>query len=288
MINWVPIADRLPEEYKPVFLIKFNNHSISEADIGYLLTSDDGKEQGFFVDNDEKVLKLHARHSWSYINENNLGMPDLLDDQLEPFVHLFLERLRLFDEKFRRMASWMIRSGNGSYALDYYISGILNRSLSLIYGFETLIVSRNFIAAAHLVRPHLDNYLRLNAAWLSKKPHDFAYKVWMGEQVGNIKDRDGNLMRDKYLKEKATERYPWMKNVYDETSGFVHFSAKHIRNATSFVKRQDEYFLQTFIGKTDNDVSNEHKIEAIIGMIETCNAIADAVFGWIDTKRIKG
>jgi hypothetical protein len=153
----------------------------------------------------------------------------------------------------------MIKSGNGLYAIDFYISGIISRSLSLIYGFETLILSRNFVAAAHLVRPHLDNFLRLNAVWLTKDPHDFAFKVWKGEQVGNLKDRDGNLMKDWYLKDKATEHYPWMKNVYDETSGFVHFSNKHIKNATSLVKREDEGILQTFLGKTDNNVSNEHR-----------------------------
>lgn len=180
----------------------------------------------------------------------------------------------------------MIKSGEGIYPLDFYVSGIVSRSLSLIYGFETLIISHNYIAAAHLVRPHLDNFMRLNAAWLTENPHEFANKVWKGEHVRKLKDRDGKLMNDRYLKEKATERYPWMESVYDETSGFIHFSNKHIKSTMSLSDEDD--MIETFLGKTDNKVSNKNKLEAIMCMVETCNAIAEAIFGWIETKRIKG
>ncbi len=285
MLNWVKLSDNLPEEFKPVFLIKNETDRLGDADIGHLMISDDGLQQGFLVDNDTKVLKLHARHSWLYLEEKTFFVPDLPDIQLEPTVLDFLNRLRFFDEKLRRLSFWMIKSSQGPYALDYYISGIVSRALSLIYGFETLIVSRNYVSAAHLVRPHLDNFLRLNAAWLSDKPHEFATKVWKGEQVGNLRDREGNLMKDWYLKKKASELYPWMKNVYDETSGFVHFSNKHIYNATSLSEQAET--LQTFLGKTDNNVLNKNKLEAIMCMTETCNALCSSIYGWITTKRLK-
>jgi hypothetical protein len=286
MLNWINIAEKLPEEDKPIFLIKNESDNINIADVGYLLTSDDGKEKGFFVDNNMKVLKLHARTSWMYVEEKTFFVPDKPDKELEPTVLEFLSKLRFFDEKFRRLSYWMIKSGEGIYPLDFYVSGIVSRSLSLIYGFETLIISHNYIAAAHLVRPHLDNFMRLNAAWLTENPHEFANKVWKGEQVRKLKDRNGKLMSDRYLKDKATERYPWMESVYNETSGFIHFSNKHIKNAMSLTNEED--VIETFLGKTDNNVSNKSKLEAIMCMVETCNAIADSMFGWITTKRIKG
>lgn len=286
MLNWIKISERLPEESKPIFLIKNESDNINMADVGRLLISDDGTEKGFFVDNKMKILQLHARSFWMYVEEKTFFVPNKPDEELEPTVLDFLSRLRFFDEKFRRLSYWMINSGEGIYPLDFYVSGIVSRSLSLIYGFESLIVSRNYIAAAHLVRPHLDNFLRLNAAWLTKNPHEFANKVWKGEQVNKLKDRNGVFMSDRYLKDKASERYPWMNSVYTETSGFIHFSNKHIKNAMSLTNKED--IIETFLGKTDNNVSNKNKLEAIMCMVETCNAIADAMFGWIETKRIKG
>lgn len=185
------------------------------------------------------------------------------------------------------VAACMIKSGKGLYALDYYILGILNRSSSLIFGFETLIKSSNFVSAAHLIRPHLDNYLRLLAAWLVEEPHVFAKNVWAGASIRNIKDRSGKKMTDAYLKEKASEEVHWIENVYNETSGFVHFSNKHILNATTLSSETENTF-RTFIGKTDNQVSYHSKLESVIVMIEISNAILNRIYGWIETKRIKG
>lgn len=286
MLHWIKIADKLPEEKKPVFLIKQEHDNVSESDIGYLVINEEGIK-GWFIDNDFKVFKLHSRSAWMYLEEKTFFVPDVEDDKLESTVLDFLERLKFFDTKLTRLSFWMIKSGKGLYPLDYFISGIVSRSLSLIYGFETLLVSRNYVSAAHLVRPHLDNYMRLHAAWLVSNPHDFARRVWNGESIGKIRDRDNKLMKDWYLKEKVTQHHPWMEAVYNETSGFIHFSNKHIANATS-VSSEEQMTLNTFIGKTDNNVSNTHKLEAIMCMIEITNCIVDAIFGWLDTKRIKG
>jgi hypothetical protein len=180
----------------------------------------------------------------------------------------------------------MMKSGEGVYALDFYVTGILNRSLSLLYGYETLLLSSNFVAAAHLVRPYLDSYLRLSSAWLVDDPHDFAKEVWKGVAVRKIRDKDGKLMSDAYLKSKAVVDFPWMGDVYDETSGFIHFSNKHVGNATRPGKK--ELTFTTYIGKTDNEVSDVSRIEAVACMIEISNAIARLIYGWIETKRIKG
>lgn len=58
-------------------------------------------------------------------------------------------------------------------------------------------------------------------------------------------------------------------------------------NATSLSTEKVDS-LVTFIGKTDNNVSIQSKLEATICMIEISNCIVSQIFGWIDTKRIKG
>ncbi|RQO75257.1 hypothetical protein DBR43_07815 [Pedobacter sp. KBW06] len=284
MLHWVKITEQLPEEQKPVFLIKEESQNIKHADIGCLVTSDDGKLQGFHIDNDTKVVKLEARFAWMYLEEKSFFVPDLPDAELEPTVLDFLERLAFFDKKLTRLSAWMVQSGQGLYHLDFYITGIVSRSLSLINGFETLVKSRNYLSALHLVRPHLDNFMRLHAAWLCNDPHDFAFRVWKGEQVQKIRDKDNKPLKDWYLKEKVSELYPWIANVYNETSGFIHFSNKHIAGA---VNTKDEN-LTAYISKNDNNIPNKDKLETIMCMIEITNCIANHIFGWIDTKRIKG
>lgn len=152
---------------------------------------------------------------------------------------------------------------------------------------KLLIKSANYVTAAHLVRPHLDNYLRLYAAWLVDNPQDFAKQVWAGTLVLKIKDKNGAPMTDAHLKSKAVKDYPWMEDVYNETSGFVHFSDKHIANATSLSKEK-ERTLETCISETDNNVTNQSKLEAILCMIEISNCIAQLIFGYVYTKRVKG
>lgn len=289
LLRWTSIEDDLPAsgEYY-VLLCMEPTDEILKIDFGILLTNEEG-EQGWFIGNEVKVISVPSRKYWTYVEEIDLSIPEFKNgDFPSSLVDHFIKKLQLFDKKFQIIAAKMINAGKGLYPLDYFISGILNRSSSLIYGFETLIRSSNYISAAHLIRPHLDNYLRLSAAWMVNKPHDFASAVWKGEEIRKIRDSQGNLMTDNYLKKKAVEEYPWMKDVYEETCGFIHFSYKHIRNATTLSKKEEEHSLITFIGKIDNNVSNKNRLEAIICMIEISNCITKLIAGWIETKRIKG
>lgn len=287
MVTWNDIKDMVPQENEAVFLCKEPENDIKNAELGHLITSKEGF-LGWYTGDIERVLKLEARKYWIFVVEKELTVPATnSDEELGAMLEVFFEKLSFYEGKFQKLASWMIQSGKGIYPLDYFISGILSRSLSLIYGFETLIKSSNYISAAHLVRPHLDNYLRLFAAWLVSDPHKFAMQVWEGKAVRKLKDRDGKLLTDAYLKEKAKEEHVWIEDVYNETSGFIHFSNKHIINATKLSSRKDRT-LSTFIGKVDHEVSNHNRLEAIICMIQISNCIAEMIFGYIDTKRIKG
>jgi hypothetical protein len=291
-MKWYNIDENeFPELDEPVLLAKKpTTDLINECRLGRLILEDNTNEKGWFVDNDIAVIQLASRKYWAKLIETPIGIPKTENQEiLKDFLEGYMGVLGGYEKKFQMLAACMIKSGKGLYGLDYYISGILNRSSSLIYGFETLIGSANFLSAAHLVRPHLDNYLRLSAAWLVKEPHTLATNVWKGDVIRKMKDRDGKFMTDAYLKDKATIDYPWIADVYEATSGFIHFGEKHIRNATSLTKDPDKKeSLTTFIGKFDNQVSYESKIEATIGMIEISNCIAKQVYGWIETKRIKG
>lgn len=289
-MKWYNVEEGdFPELDEPVFIAKQPTEDfVKECRLGRLVLEDNTQEKGWFVGNEMQVITLNSRQYWTPLLSE---IPDITiigdEDILRETLDNCIRSLRLFEKKFQKLAACMATSGNGLYFLDYFVSGVLNRSLSLLYGFETLLETANFLAAAHLVRPHLDNYLRLSAAWLVQDPHGFAANVWQGGIIRKMKDRDGKWMTDNYLKEKAAEDYPWMVDVYEATSGFIHFSDKHIANATTS-NLEDDPRLMTFIGKVDNKVSYGSKLEATLGMIEISNCIARQVYGWIETKRING
>jgi len=199
-------------------------------------------------------------------------------------INLRLDHLESSEETFKNLSTQMMEPGKDLFPLDMLEVGVINRSLSLLTGFATLIRTDNYIAAAHLARPHLDNFLRFYASWLVDNPHDFAMDIFRGIRIDKMKDRDGNLLRDSYLVEVASKEYPWMQNVYKQASGFIHLSRKHVFTSTS-IKDKEESTVEFRIGKQDKYVPEESKIEAVECMIEITKCIIKLLEGWIWTKR---
>lgn len=284
---WHHINILLPTFSTPVILNKDESSSFENSRLGRLTLDDYEINLGWFVDNEIHVITLESRPYWCNLLDIDVKFQTLEEIEISNFkLDNFYNKLSLLESKIIFMSRAMVQSGNGTYMLDYYISGILNRSLSLLYGFETLIKSGNYIGALHLTRPHLDNFLRLFASFLVNKPHDFAKEVWRGVPINKIKDRNEKYMKDVYLKQEASKEYPWVFELYEELSGYIHFSNKHISNSTTIDK--DKQHLITFIGKSDNQISDQERIKAINDMILITNCIIERVYGWIETKRIYG
>jgi hypothetical protein len=169
------------------------------------------------------------------------------------------------------------------YPLDFLSNAVINRSLKLIFGFTTLLKDENFIAASHLVRCHLDNIIRFSASWIVNDPHDFATKVIDGIQIDSLKDKNGELMKDWYLRNLLNEEYPWITNVYKQSSGYIHFSNKHIYNSIQSIDSKKRT-MQFSFSKKDKDVDENLKIEAIQCMGEITEILLDYLNGWYYTK----
>lgn len=169
------------------------------------------------------------------------------------------------------------------YPLDFLSNAIINRSLKLIFGFTTLLKDENFIAASHLVRCHLDNIIRFSASWIVNDPHDFATKVIDGIKIDTLKDKKGKLMKDWYLRNLLNEEYPWITNVYQQSSGYIHFSNKHIFNSIQSID-SNKRIMQFSFSKKDNDIDENLKIETIQCMGEITEILLDYLNGWYYTK----
>lgn len=175
-------------------------------------------------------------------------------------------------------------SGN-LFPLDILAIAALNRSLCLSKAFDALIGQLNLLAAAPLLRLQLDNAMRLYAATLVEDPHVFATQVFKGSQIRKLKDKSNCYMTDNYLACQLSKLFPWVKDVYDNTSGYIHLSDKHIWNAM----RNDATSTQTtaFSMKvTDEDAFVPESIynEAVEAYLEVTKVIYIFLDDWVFTK----
>jgi len=203
---------------------------------------------------------------------------DIMNDKVEEE----LKKLEAQETRILELGKIMLSTSH--YPIDFLASAVLDRALHLIFGFTSLVRGENYITACHLVRCHLDNVIRFSAAWLVDDPHKFAEKIMSGKRIDKMKDRDGNYLKDSYLKDILNDENPWVNNVYKETSGFIHLSRKHI--FTSSKLGSEEGTIEIRISKKDNFVPDSARIEATRGMNEITNLLCHFIEDWIWTKNI--
>lgn len=205
-----------------------------------------------------------------------------MEQQPEEVVQL-LSKIDEIEQRMKEYSKQLLAPGSVMFHVDQYTIGIINRVLSISYGFTTLIRSCNYIAALHLVRPYLDCYIRYFALWQVDTPHEFVINVMKGDRIDQMKDKSGQLMSDKRLVELASEEFPWMQNVYTHGSQFIHFSQKHILTSGK-VKDAENRILEGRISKYDKYVPIESKVEASSCMLAISDALFSLIEGWIWTK----
>ena len=126
------------------------------------------------------------------------------------------------------------------YLGHFVFAAIVDRTLSNIHGFLKLCEEKNFLCAASILRQQIDTAMRANAFSLVTDRNELAEKIFSGVRFSKIVDADGKKMQDFYLRGRLAEKYPWIEQVYEETSGTVHFSEKHILSAISDVNKTGE------------------------------------------------
>jgi hypothetical protein len=193
-----------------------------------------------------------------------------------------VQTLRASKEAHLDTGMYMLKEGD-LFPLDLLAVATLNRSLCLIAGFTILIESKNFISAAPLFRMQLDNCLRFSAAWMVEEPHDFARQVLHGVQIRRLKDRGGRFLTDRHLVEQLAIEHPWVKSTYEQSSGYVHLSDKHIFNCMTLTSLE-ERSVSLKIGEGDNELSDALYLELVIAFIEATNLLLRFAHGWAFTK----
>ena len=132
------------------------------------------------------------------------------------------------------------QTGGKLYAMDMLVLGVVKRTLSSNHAMQLMVRNWNLVAARTLLRTHIDTGLRLSAAWLVDNPDDFAKKVLDGTQINRL-SHGKEKMHDSYLISKLSDEHPWLKEVYDNLSGYVHFSNSHVTSSLLDIREDGKF-----------------------------------------------
>jgi len=158
---------------------------------------------------------------------------------------------------------------------------VLKRSLSLVFGYTSLIRSSNFVSAVPLIRMQIDNLLRFRAAFLAPDINEFVASVIEGTEIRDLTDTKGHKMTDRYLQTQFAAEYPWLENLYRSTSGYVHLSDAHFANAIRAKPGGEQGQIEAYIGPDDKMISPEIYAQATEDMIRATYELLSFMEAWV-------
>lgn len=162
--------------------------------------------------------------------------------------------------------------GSPTYVLDWVLMAAVKRTLSLSAGLHSLVVAKNMVCARALLRMQLDTVSRLMAYTYVENPHQVASEILKGKQLNQFKSKDGEKLRDGYLVDRLTADYPWVRSVYDATSGYVHFSEQQIFDSIASLGGDEERTIN-FVLTHEDDKFAEASWEEVVACFNHLTAI---------------
>lgn len=205
-----------------------------------------------------------------------------MQEEIDNLLNGLEEKIKFLTQ----LAKVSLLTPSGFYTFDIFVNGLLNRSVNLLKGFITLIREKNFIAAAPLVRLHLDSLLRLYAPQLiDYNIDDFALKVIGGTAIRQLKDKDNQRMTDARLVEKISkhENFNWITKVYNTGNAYVNYSDQLIF-ASIKTKVMQERTINFTVGQHDEFIPLSEKHGAVHWMHEITDGLVFFIDSWVKQK----
>ena len=109
-----------------------------------------------------------------------------------------IEELRKLREIGKLIAAGII--GQSLLKEDFFFCAATDRCMHLIDGFSSMLQERNLTCAGALLRLQLDNCMRTYAAFIAADKDAVIDCVISGNRIDKQKSKDGNLLKDVYLK----------------------------------------------------------------------------------------
>lgn len=196
-----------------------------------------------------------------------------------------IERLRRLREQLKHLGLEILNAGNKSiYPLDMVIIGIIKRCLSISSALEKVVLDWNMTCARALLRMQLDTVLRFSAFWLSSNPHDMANNVIAGKQINKMRDADGEQMTDSYLAKKLGKDFNWVPKVYKYTSGYIHFSERHLFDTIKYLDEVNRT-INFVISEQDDNFPEFSWIELVDCATDCMQITMNYLEGYLLSKR---
>jgi len=195
------------------------------------------------------------------------------------------EKLDTYFDKLKKAGKDAVENTNMGM-IDFFIIGVVKRSLDLVDGFILTISNWNLICAAPIIRMHLDTLLRLN--YISKVPPKEADKLILhimnGEPLNKFKDSEGKGLNDTRLRKYLKDVFPWIDNVYKQTSKFIHFSERHMF-VPVYSTNNEKRIVNFAIHKGSHNVKEEQITEYYNVFIIITDSIIKFINSWGERKR---
>lgn len=201
---------------------------------------------------------------------------------------LLKEVQNLRDEHGKRGTMLLIASDGLLFPCDVLAFTVLERSLNLIKGFDLLLTNRCYTTGMGLLRMQMDNVLRFNGVINVKDPNDVALQMYHGTPLRKIKDDDGQNMMDARLMELLAVGNPWVEQVYELSSGYIHLSDQHFHHFLNRSPKGPDGVRDLFIGDEDEFVPAEDKAQLIKAFAVLTRAILKLVDKWIAERHKYG
>lgn len=196
-----------------------------------------------------------------------------------------LEIIKAIEDELLRKSSALISNGQPVYVVDFFVLGGIKRGLAVAAGFRSMLESRNFTCAAALLRMQIDTAARIFALSYVSDPEDLGKKMTAGERFDKQKDRNGDRLRDAHIVKRLAVRFPWVQNVYEQTSGFVHLSGRHFFSSVSGLDDKEKIFsLQ--ISATDPERPESDYFEILEAFAEATRVVGLVTLGHLEMRRM--
>ncbi len=150
-------------------------------------------------------------------------------------------------------------SSSTFYNANLVLWGVGNRTISQCRGFASMLRDRNFSCSSAILRMQLDTVLRLYAGFLYGHIGEYAEKIFAGAVISTLRSKSGKRLYDRFLVKELAKQQPWIKPVYENCSGSIHLSQRHIMLALGEVS--DDGSIQMQIGPSDRHVDEQLFLE---------------------------
>jgi hypothetical protein len=130
--------------------------------------------------------------------------------------------------------------GASLYLTDFILAGATKRTLGLGHGLIEMINARNMLCGRALVRMQLDTVSRVLAYTYVPNREEVASKVIGGQKLRTFSCTNGKKLTDQYLIARLAEHLPWATEVYERTSGSIHFSEQQFFSTVSHISDDKE------------------------------------------------